>query len=110
MSYINHQDAGKRLAQALRHFKDKGAMVLALPRGGIVLGSEVAKEFKAPLGLVMVRKIEHLSYSEYAIGALVEEEKPIYNEAEVASTKGDWLNQAESTAREEKGLEPVRRK
>lgn len=99
MSYVNRQDAGKRLAQALRHFKRKDTVVLALPRGGIVLGVEVAKELKAPLGLVLVRKIGHPSYSEYAIGALVEGEKPVYNEAEVLTIDEDWLKRVEAKAR-----------
>lgn len=100
MSYINRQDAGKRLAQALGHFKSKDTVVLALPRGGIVLGVEVAKELKAPLGLVLVRKIGHPSYAEYAIGAVAEGENPVYNEAEAEAIDEDWLKQAEISARE----------
>jgi predicted phosphoribosyltransferase len=65
-----------------------------------VLGAEVAKELKAPLGLVLVRKIGHPGYAEYAIGALAEGEKPVYNEDEVASIDDHWLKQAETTARE----------
>lgn len=100
MSYINRQDAGKRLAQVLRHFKGKDAVVLALPRGGIVLGAEVAKELQAPLGLVLVRKIGHPAYAEYAIGAVADGEKPVYNEAEVSAIDEEWLKQAEVNARE----------
>jgi predicted phosphoribosyltransferase len=98
MSYINRQDAGKRLAQVLRRFKSKDAVVLALPRGGIVLGAEVAKELNAPLGLVLVRKIGHPSYAEYAIGAMAEGEKPVYNENEVATIDKQWLKAAEASA------------
>jgi len=99
MSYINREDAGRRLAQVLRHFKGKDTVVLALPRGGIVLGAEVSKELKAPLGLVLVRKIGHPSYSEYAIGAVAEGEKPVYNENEVATIDEEWLKEAEASAR-----------
>lgn len=99
MSYANRHDAGKQLAQALRHFAGKDTVVLALPRGGIVLGAEVAKELRAPLGLVLVRKIGHPSYAEYAIGAVAENEKPVYNESEVEAVDEDWLKEAESRAR-----------
>lgn len=99
MSYIDRQDAGKRLAQVLRHFKGDNVVVLALPRGGIVLGAEVAKELQAPLGLVLVRKIGHPSYSEYAIGAVAEGEKPVYNENEVAGIDKGWLKEAEASAK-----------
>lgn len=100
MSYINRQDAGKRLAQVLRHFKGKDAVVLALPRGGIVLGAEVAKELKAPLGLVLVRKIGHPSYSEYAVGAVAEGEEPTFNEDELLGLDDEWLREAVSSARQ----------
>ena len=99
MSYIDRQDAGKRLAQVLRHFKGDDVVVLALPRGGIVLGAEVAKELRAPLGLVLVRKIGHPSYSEYAIGAVAEGEKPVYNENEIAGIDEEWLKEAEASAK-----------
>lgn len=100
MSYINRQDAGKRLAKVLRRFKSEATVVLALPRGGIVLGAEVAKELNAPLGLVLVRKIGHPTYPEYAIGAIAENEKPVYNEGEVLSIDGRWLKKAEASARQ----------
>lgn len=100
MGYKNREEAGKSLAQMLRQYKGKDAVVLALPRGGIVLGAEVANELKAPLGLVLVRKIGHPSYSEYAVGAVAEGEKPVYNETEVATIDKYWLKDAEASARE----------
>lgn len=100
MSYVNRQDAGKQLAKVLRPFKSDNVVVLALPRGGIVLGAEVARELKAPLGLVLVRKIGHPAYSEYAIGAVAEGDKPVYNRQEVAAIDEHWLKQAEAAAHE----------
>lgn len=93
-------DAGQRLARVLKHFKGRDTVVLALPRGGIVLGAEVAKELKAPLGLVLVRKIGHPLFAEYAIGAVVEGEEPVYNENEVVTIDEVWLKEAEASARE----------
>lgn len=98
--FRDRSDAGKRLAQVLRHFKSKDTVVLALPRGGIVLGAEVAKELKAPLGLVLVRKIGHPSYSEYAVGAVTESEKPVYNKSELLGLDNTWLKDAEQSARQ----------
>ncbi len=101
VNYIDRQDAGQRLARSLKRFAGRSdAVVLALPRGGIVLGAAVARELEAPLGLVLVRKIGHPSASEYAIGAVVEGEKPLYNESEAAAIDPDWLRQAEASARE----------
>lgn len=98
--YRDRVDAGKRLAQTVRHFKGKNTVVLALPRGGIILGAEVAKELKAPLGLVLVRKIGHPAYPEYAIGALAESEQPVYNQDELLGLDYAWLRDAVSTARQ----------
>lgn len=98
--YIDRQDAGRHLAKVLRRFEGDDVVVLALPRGGIVLAAEVARELEAPLGLVLVRKIGHPTAPEYAIGAVVEDEKPVYNEDEAVIVDTGWLKQAEKSARE----------
>ncbi len=100
MIYRNRQQAGKELAKALIRYKGEAAVVLALPRGGIVLGAEVAKSLRVPLGLVLVRKIGHPSYAEYAVGAIAEDETPIYNQSEIANIDKTWLKHAETAARE----------
>lgn len=98
--YKDRIDAGQRLAKVLRHFKGKNTVVLALPRGGIVLGAEVAKELKAPLALAFVRKIGHPSFAEYAIGAVAEDEEPVFNKDELLGIDDAWLEDAVATARQ----------
>ena len=93
-------EAARLLADKLASYKDKKAVVLALPRGGAVLGAAVAKKLNLPLGLVLVRKIGHPYSPEYAIGAVAEGHKPIFNEGEASSMDGDWLKQAVSLARQ----------
>lgn len=100
MDYANRQVAGQLLAEALRRFASDDVVVLALPRGGVVLGAEVARELEAPLDVVLVRKISHPSSPEYAIGAVVEDEPPVYNESEAAIINDGWLTQAEASARQ----------
>ncbi len=73
---------------------------MALPRGGVVLAAEVAKSLQAPLGLVLVRKIGHPSYAEYAIGAIAENNVAVYNKQEINTIDKTWLKSAEATARE----------
>lgn len=97
--YKDRKHAGQELAEALERFRGDSTVVLALPRGGIVPGAEVAKLLKAPLGVVMVRKIGHPANPEYAIGAVVEGEPAIFNEAEKAFLDDSWLKQAEKEAR-----------
>ena len=55
--FADRQDAGKQLAVKLARYKDEDAVVLALPRGGVVLGAVIAKELGLPLDIVVVRKI-----------------------------------------------------
>lgn len=98
MSYVDRQDAGKRLAQTLRYLQGKDVVVFALPRGGVVLGAEVAKVLHAPLGLVLVRKIGHPSAPEYAIGAVVLGHKPVWNEDETAMLDKAWMKQTVEAA------------
>ena len=99
MVYHNRQDAGKRLGQSLLHYAHKDVVVLALPRGGVVLGIEVAEMLHAPLGVVLVRKIGHPMYEEYAVGAVVEGEPPLYEQDEVRAIDKQWLKSAEMAAR-----------
>ena len=96
--YANRREAGRLLGRALRRFKGQKAVVLALPRGGVVLGAEVAKELNAAFGLVLVRKIGHPAFPEYAIGAVAEKEKPLYNPSELALVDKQWLKKAEAEA------------
>ncbi|HET7673501.1 MAG TPA: phosphoribosyltransferase family protein [Candidatus Saccharimonadales bacterium] len=100
MSYFDRTDAGKKLASALNRFKGKDAVVLALPRGGIVLGAVIARKLEVPLGLILVRKISHPYSPEYAIGAVVEDEEPVFNESESLYADRKWLDTAVASARE----------
>jgi putative phosphoribosyl transferase len=57
MPFMDRQDAGRRLAAALAHYKDQRPIVLALPRGGVPVAAEVATALGAPLDFVISRKI-----------------------------------------------------
>ena len=70
MIFINRVDAGKRLADALMSYKGENVVVFALPRGGVVLGVEIAKALDAQLDLIVVRKIGHPDAPEYAIAGV----------------------------------------
>ena len=70
--FRDRNDAGRRLAERLVAFKDEKPVVLALPRGGVPVGYEVAAALKAPLGLVLVRKIGAPNQPELALGAVAD--------------------------------------
>lgn len=73
MLFRNREEAGKRLADALMKFKGRDVVVLGIPRGGVVVASEVAKALGAPLDVVVTRKIEAPGEPEYALGAVTQE-------------------------------------
>lgn len=86
MRFANRRDAGQRLAAELLRYKDLRPVVLALPRGGVPVGFEVAMKLQASLDVVLVRKIGHPAMPELAVGAIADGEKleKVIDEAAVA--------------------------
>src|ERR687897_3859713 len=74
--FADRSEAGRQLAQRLARFKTERPLVLALPRGGVPVGFEVARALGAPLDLILVRKIGAPFQPELAIGAVVDGERP----------------------------------
>lgn len=101
MRFRDRTDAGKKLAQALKKYQNQDGVVYALPRGGVVLGVEVARELGMPLDLLIPRKIGHPQQPEYAIGAVVENGEMVCNQKEVASLDPQWLRQEVEAERQE---------
>ena len=60
-----------------------------MPRGGVPLGIELAKELSVPFDVALAKKMVHPAYQEYAIGALAENGEPIINEE--AEVNEDWI-------------------
>jgi putative phosphoribosyl transferase len=57
MIYRNRSDAGRRLAKELARYASEDPVILALPRGGVVVAAEIAAALGAQLDLLLVRKI-----------------------------------------------------
>jgi predicted phosphoribosyltransferase len=68
----NRVEAGKQLAKALKTASEN-AIVLAVPRGGVVVGYEVARALGVPLDVIVTKKIGAPDNSELAIGAVAED-------------------------------------
>jgi predicted phosphoribosyltransferase len=77
MAFANRVEAGRRLAVALRQYRKDRPVVLALPRGGVPVGVEIAASLDAPLELLLVRKVGVRSQPELAMGAVAEGNPPI---------------------------------
>ena len=79
--FKNQISAGEKLAKNLGKYKNKDAIILAIPRGGVATGYGLAKKLNLPLDIIVTRKIGAPNNPELAIGA-------------VGETKGSlWLNE-----------------
>ncbi len=76
MIYENRSDAGKRLARELAGYKSQDPLILALPRGGVPVGAEIAKALDAPLDLILDRKLGVPMQPELAMGAVIDGAEP----------------------------------
>jgi putative phosphoribosyl transferase len=76
MRFRDRSDAGRQLAAKFGHLRDRHPVVLALPRGGVPVGYEIATALAAPLDIVLVRKIGVPWQPELACGAVTDGGEP----------------------------------
>lgn len=89
--FRDREVGGAVLAEALSKYKGKDVVVYGLPRGGVVTAKVVATALRAPLDLIITRKLGHPRHREYAVGAIAEDGQVALNEREVAALPRDWL-------------------
>jgi predicted phosphoribosyltransferase len=70
--FRDRRDAGRKLAETLEGVRAADTVVLAIPRGGVVIGHEVALALEAKLDVVVVRKLGYPRHEEAAFGAIGE--------------------------------------
>jgi predicted phosphoribosyltransferase len=113
MRFEDRADAGRKLARQLAAYADRaGVLVLALPRGGVPVGFEVAKALRVPLDVFLVRKLGVPGHEELAMGALASGGVRVINKDvvrglgipeeildEVAAEEGQELRRREHTYR-----------
>jgi len=79
--YLNREDAGRVLAQALSDYaKLPNILVLALPRGGVPVAYEIALALKIPLDVYVVRKLGVPGHEELAMGAIAMDGSMVLND------------------------------
>jgi len=101
MMFQNREDAGQQLAKRLERYRGTDTVVLALPRGGVVVGYKIAQALGLPLDIVVTRKIGHPANPEYAICAVDEKGTLLCDEAERELVNKDWLEKEVERQREE---------
>ncbi len=77
--FQDRKEAGQKLAEVLQRYAAEKPIVLGMPRGGVVVAYEIAKALKAPLDVIVTRKIGAPSQPEYAIGAIAPGNIQIFN-------------------------------
>lgn len=70
--FVDRADAGRRLARCLEHLRGEDVVVVGLPRGGVRVALEVARDQRAPLDVIVVRKLGAPFQPELALGAIGE--------------------------------------
>lgn len=73
MRFADRTEAGRQLGERLRRLPLVSPVVLALPRGGVPVGFEIAEALDAPLDVLVVRKVGAPGHSEFGIGAVAED-------------------------------------
>jgi predicted phosphoribosyltransferase len=97
--FADRVEAGRLLAQALRERVSPDAVVLGVPRGGVVVAAEVARELGLPLDVIVVRKLGAPGNPEYAVGAVDEDGRIVGGTSSIASE--EYLQEAARVGREE---------
>ena len=81
MHFKDRHEAGIKLAEQLKKYKDnKDAIVLAIPRGGVEVGHEIAKFLNVKLDIIVTKKIGLPDDDEFAIGSIGPDKKIMLNE------------------------------
>jgi len=73
MEFVDRRHAGRLLAAQLQPFASERPVVVALPRGGVPVGFEVARLLQAPLEVLAVRKLGAPGNPEFGVGAISED-------------------------------------
>lgn len=91
--FTDREDAGRQLGDRLVSHREEDAVVLALPRGGVPVGYEVARALEAPLDVFVARKLGAPGQPELAIGAVAAGGGRILNEQVVRALEvsEDWI-------------------
>jgi predicted phosphoribosyltransferase len=99
--FRNRLDAGELLANRLAAYAGRpDVIVLALPRGGVPVGYAVAKAMRAPLDVMVVRKLGVPGHAEFAMGAIASGGEYVLNR-ELVQSLGVPGQLVEATARQE---------
>src|SRR5215471_2878106 len=105
MRFRNRSDAGRRLASRLQFLRGEDVVVLGLPRGGVPVAAEVARTLRAPLDVILVRKLGVPAQPELGLGAIGESGARVINPEVVRYAQVSEAQMAEVERRERAELQ-----
>ena len=87
-AFADRAEAGELLGAAVREFlnefkfdNNERPVVFAIPRGGVAVAADVARQLNAALEVIVVRKIGHPEAPEFGLGAIAEGGEPVFDPA-----------------------------
>lgn len=94
----DREEAGRLLAEELSEYRGRKAVVLGIPRGGIIVAREIAHALDAELDIVLTHKLRTPGHEELAMGSVTEDGKLFLNQKIVQELRiGDTYIQQEKT-------------
>lgn len=90
MIFENREEAGKKLVAKLKSFQSKkNLIILAIPRGGLIIGKQLSQSLNCPLDIIVTKKIGAPGNPELAIGAMGAVGEPVINKELAARVGAD---------------------
>jgi len=105
--FKDREEAGRLLAQELSKYWGKGAVVLGIPRGGVVIGKEIAAFLKADLDILLAHKLTAPGQPELAMGSVSEDGKLFLNERVIS---GLYISPAEIEEEKKRQIAEIKRR
>ena len=109
LPFTDRSEAGRRLAERIRPHAVEDPIVLALPRGGVPVGAELARELGAEFDVLMVRKIGLPEHPETGVGAISEDGQVLYDDRALARLRVPRQALSDTVALERDELDRRRR-
>lgn len=109
LPFADRSEAGRRLAERVRPHAVNDPIVLALPRGGVPVGAELAQRLAAEFDVLMVRKIGLPGHPETGVGAIAEDGHVLYDDLALARLRVPRQALSDTVASERDELDRRRR-
>jgi putative phosphoribosyl transferase len=103
--FKNRKDAGEKLAKALEKYRAENPLILAIPRGGVEVGLQVAKKLNADFSLIIARKLPFPDNPEAGFGAIAEDGSTF-----IFENAYNWLSEESIEKIKKEQIDEIRRR